>query len=173
MFFGKGVAPSHLTKLDGVAIPWETKWIYLGITLKSNVHFDCCVKEILGKFFRSLNSILRIEGQSDDMVKLRLLEAHCLPILTYGIEILRVADGNEWRQMRVAYNSIYRKIFNYTRRESVTVLQHSLNRPTWEELRETRKTNFLLRCTNCSRDSLVRTLASPLQWLHNNRIIYS
>ena len=84
--------PSHAVKLDGFEIPWETTWDYLGVTLKNGSSFGCCVKEKLSKFYGALNSILRIEGQSDVMVVLRLLEAHCLPILCYRIEIIHVVS---------------------------------------------------------------------------------
>ena len=79
-----------------------------------------CTKDSLGKFYRSLNSIIRVEGRSDDMVMLRLLESHSLPILTYAIEIIHVHNRDDNRQLRVAYNAIYRKLFGYSYRESVT-----------------------------------------------------
>ena len=50
------------------------------------------MKETLTKFYKALNAILRIEGASDEMVMLTLLEAHCIPILSYGIEVLHVSD---------------------------------------------------------------------------------
>ena len=69
-------------------------------------------------------AILRMEGQSDELVKLRIMETHCLPILTYGIEIIhemnRVRDDR--RQLRVAYNSIFRSLFHYSFNQSVTAL---------------------------------------------------
>ena len=74
---------------------------------------------------------------------LQLLESHCLPILTYGIETIHVANRDERRSMRVAYNSIFRKVFDFRPWESVTELQHALHRPTWEELIEKRRTNFI------------------------------
>ena len=57
---------------------------------------------------RALSKPLRIDGNADEMVRLRLLEAHCLPILTYGIEIVHVSNRDDRRQLRVAYNSIFR-----------------------------------------------------------------
>ena len=87
---------------------------------------------------------------------LRLLEAHCLPILSYAIEIIHVSDRDDRRQMRVAYNAIYRKLFGYSYRESVTLLQHTLGRPTWEEFVEKRKTGFARRCRLCPCDTVVR-----------------
>ena len=74
---------------------------------------------------------------------LQLLESHCLSILTYAIDVIHVADRDEWRRLRVAYNSMYRTTFDYSKRESVTELQHALKRPTWEELVDRRRTKFL------------------------------
>ena len=142
--------------MDGTEIDWERQCKYLGVTLVSGPSFSCCTKEPLRKFYRALNAINRIEGRSDEMVMLRLLETHCVPILTYAAEVIYVNDRAERRQIRVAYNAVYRKMFGYSYRESVTLLQHTLNRPTWEELVEKRKRNFSQRIILCPHDSLVR-----------------
>ena len=160
MMFGKGTKPSFAVKIDDVDISWVDQWKYLGITLKSGKKFECSAKEKLSSFYGALNSIIRIEGNSDDLVKLRLLEAHCLSILTYGIEIIHISDPNDRRQLRVAYNSIFRNLFHFSYNESVTALQHGLGRLTWEELCEKRRRNFLKHCSKCSDSALVRALAS-------------
>ena len=159
MAFGKGSNPKYLTTLNGVTIPWVDTWKYLGVTLKSGSKFSCCVKEKVASFYRSLNAIIRIEGQSDELVKLRLLEAHCLPILTYGIETIFVSNRDERRQLRVAYNSIFRNLFGYSYTQSVTDLQHALHRLTWEELCEKRRQNFLSNCSRIADSTLIRALA--------------
>ena len=71
MACGKGTKPSFLTSINNVSIPWVEKWKYLGVTLKSGARFDCCVKEKVASFYCSINSILRIEGQSDKLVNLQ------------------------------------------------------------------------------------------------------
>ena len=93
-------------------------------------------------FYRCANAILRIDGRSDEMVMLHLLETHCVSVLTYAIEVIDVADRDERRKLRVAYNSIFRRVFGYRQWESVTNLQHSLKRHTWEELTESRTEKF-------------------------------
>ena len=93
------------------------------------------------------------------MVLLRLLEAHCLPIVTYGVEIIHVANRDDRRQLRVAYNSIFRSLFHYAYNESVTALQHALSRPTWEELLEKRKERFMNKCIVCYNSPLIYTLS--------------
>ena len=67
---------------------------------------------------------------------------------------------DEKRQLRVAYNSVFRKIFGYRAFESVTNLQHSLvpRRPTWEELVDKRQGVFLQKAQLCEEGSLIKLL---------------
>ena len=156
MFFGKKLAPVHKLTLNSAEIEWVNEWKYLGFILRSGSRFSCSVKEKLKSFYRSLNGILRVEGRSDDMILLRLIETHCLPILTYGVEVIHLTQRDERRSLRVAYNSVFRKIFGYRIFESVSNLQHSLGRKTWEELVETYRRNFLRRAQSCPSGTLVR-----------------
>ena len=157
MAFGKKHVLTSL-KMDGKDIEWVDSWTYLGVTLKAHTSFNCCIDAKVKSFYRCANGILRIEGRSNETVMLQLLESHCLSILTYAIEVLHVANSDERRRLRVAYNSIFRKVFNYRTRDSVTELQHALKRPTWEELVEKRRTMFQKRISQCD---ILRHLSSP------------
>jgi hypothetical protein len=97
----------------------------------------------MSKYYKSVNSILRVEGVCSEMVLLRLIEAHSLPILSYGIEVIHVIDATERRQLRVAYNFIFRRVFHYRKYDSVSEIQELLCRPTWEALVEKRQSSFL------------------------------
>ena len=87
------------------------------------------------------------------------METHCVPILTYGMEIVNFSDRKEKSKIRAAYNSLFRKIFGYRVFESVTELQLTLARPTWEMLIEDMKVGFFDRLSLCSADSPVHTFA--------------
>ena len=154
--FGKGSTPSHQLMLNSAPIEWVEKWKYLGVTLLHGRHFSCCADETVRKYYRAVNSVLRVDGRSDDIVMLRLIEAHCVPILSYAIEVVNVTDRRQMSRMRAAYNSVFRKLFNYSYRESVTDLQHMLGRPTWEELIAKRKNNFMRNASRLPVNSLVR-----------------
>ena len=145
LYFGKRTNILHKIKLNGSTIEWANEWSYLGVTLRSGKTFDCSVTEKVKKFYRCLNAILRIDGRSNEMVLLHLINTHCIPVLTYGIEVIHVVNRDERRQMRVAYNSVFRKLFNYRWSESVTALQGFLGYPTWEELIERRRCSFFER----------------------------
>ena len=156
MVFGKKAKTNVVLSLNGIPIEWVTEWRYLGVILVAGAKYGCSVKDRVKSFYRSLNAILRIEGRSNDLILLQLIEAHCVPILSYAIEVTDVSNRDERRSMRVAYNSVFRKIFGYRTFESVTNLQHSLYRCTWEELLEKRQSGFLRRARMCRHDSLVR-----------------
>ena len=132
LYFGKKNDIPYKPLLNGKEVEWVNEWVYLGVSLKSGKRFCCSVTDKIRKLYRSINAILRIDGFSNEMIMLQLVETHCVPILTYAIEVIHVLDRDERRQLRVAYNSVFRKIFDYRRYESVTALQTFLNRPTWE-----------------------------------------
>ena len=150
LYYGKRVDVSYEIELNGNKIDWADEWVYLGVTLKSSLLFNCSITDRVKKFYRCTNAILRIDGQSNDTVMLHLLETHCVPLLTYAIEIVHVANRDEYRQLRVAYNSIFRKLFGYRTRDSVTALQAFLGRPTWEQLVDKRKASFKDRLAKAS-----------------------
>ena len=156
VYFGKRAKNLFETSLNGKSIEWVDQWNYLGVTLKSGIHFGCSVKERVKKFYRCANAILRIDGRSDEIIMLQLLESHCVPLLTYAVEMMHVPDRDEKRQLRVAYNSIFRKLFGYRWSQSVTALQHFLDRPTWEELVDERREGFVTRVNKCDAQSLPR-----------------
>ena len=116
--------------------------------------FDCSVTEKIKKFYRCLNAILRIDGRSNDMVMLNLIEAHCIPLLTYAIEMIHVKNRDERRQLRVAYNSVFRKLFGFRWSQSVSALQSFLGRLTWEQLVEKRLDSFYARIRRAGGNTL-------------------
>ena len=159
LYFGKHADLLYDLVLNGKKIDWVDEWTYLGVTLKSGDLFKCSVEERIKKFYRASNAIFRIDGFSDDLIMLNLIETHCISLLSYAVEIIHVVNRDDRRQLRVAYNSVFRKIYGYRRTESVTALQHFLGRPTWEELVEKRKANFRNRVSREASGSLMRLLS--------------
>ena len=129
---GAEMGITHTITLNGNAVEWTDHWEYLGVTHKSGKTFNCSIADRIKKFYRCTNCILRIDGRSNDTVMLRLIETHCIPLLTYAIEIVHVNDTDERRQIR------------YRMSQSVSSLQSFLGRCTWEQLIEKRKANFFL-----------------------------
>ena len=118
----------------------------------------CSITKRIKKFNRCANAIFCIDARSNDTVMLKLVETHCIPILTYGIEVINVANRDERRQLGVAYNSVFRKIFQYRLSESVTALQAFLGQQTWEGLVDDRRSRFVNGLLHCSEVTLAHYL---------------
>jgi hypothetical protein len=113
--------------IPGSQIEWSEKMKYLGVTVKSGCKFAIDVAELRRTFFISVNSILSHCSYTSDIVRLELIEKHCLPILLYCIESLRL-DDSALRQLNVWWNMVYRKIFGFNKWESVKNLIFMLQR---------------------------------------------
>src|SRR5437867_5451775 len=120
------ISPAALLVGD-FQLPWVKELDYLGICICSAKTFQVDLADTRRKFFASVNSILSKCNFTSDMVKLRLLESHCLPILLYAAESLnlpksQITELNSW------WNSVYRKIFSYHKWESVRSFIYMLGR---------------------------------------------
>ena len=155
MYFGKRCSDLFTPSLNDTPIEWVDSCVYLGVRLVSSKYFKCSANDRIKKFYKCANAIFRIEGRSDDITMLSLVETHCVPILAYGIEVADFFDAGQRSKVRAAYNSLFRKIFGYRTYESVTDLQLSLARPTWEMLCHSRKVSFHNRLAQCSAESPV------------------
>ena len=160
LFFGKKCSNLFSPQLNGVALEWVETWTYLGVQVVSGKRFGATVTDRIKKFYRCANAIFRIEGRSDDETMLQLVESHCLPILTYGMEIVYLSEHScVYSKMRCAYNSLFRRIFGYRTFESVTNLQLSLARPTWEMRLETLRVKFFERLSKSNANSPVHVFS--------------
>ena len=61
----------------------------------SHKYFGCSIDDEVKSFCRCANAILGIDGRSNDMVMLRLLESQCISILAYAIMVVCVAARGE------------------------------------------------------------------------------
>ena len=124
-------------------LQWVQQITYLGIQICCAKTFQVDLSDIRRKFFSSVNAILSKCNYTSDMVKLQLLESHCLPILAYAMESLHlskpiITELNCW------WNSIYRKIFNYHKWESVRELIFMLGRLDSHHIINLKSLKFLL-----------------------------
>ena len=129
----------------------------VGIKICHAKNFQVDLSDDRRKFFSSVDSILSRCTYTSDMVKLQLLESHCLPILIYAIDSLNlsksvIVDLNSW------WNSIFRKIFNYNKWESVRDLIFMLGRLDLHHIINLKSLKFLINMSNHSdrSDSLVK-----------------
>jgi len=110
--------PIAAMTLNDAVIPWVDSFKYLGVTIVAAKTFTIDLKEVRRKFYSSVNCVLSRCKFTSDLVKLQLLESHCLPILLYAMECLNLGTQQR-KELNSWWNSVYRKIFSYNKWESV------------------------------------------------------
>src|SRR5688572_24224894 len=130
--------------IGSIQLPWVDKIDYLGITILYSKSFQVDLAPIRRKFFASTNFILSKCSKTSDMVKLFILESHCLPVLLYASESLnlpphQIIEINSW------WNSVFRKIFNYNKWESVRALISYAGRLDVHHIINLRSLNFIIK----------------------------
>ena len=111
-------------------------------------------------------SILSKCNLTSDLVKLKLLESHCLPILLYAVESLnlppsQIAELNSW------WNCVYRKIFNYQKWESVKQIICMLGRLDLHRIINFKSLSFIIKLATSN------TISSSIKIYFSNFFIAS
>ena len=162
------------------SLPWVDKIKYLGVWISSAKHFKLDFSETRRKFFVSINSILYHSKFSSDLVKLQLIESHCLPLLTYGLDSLNISNS-QLNELGSWWNSVYRKIFGYNKWESVKEVICRLGRLDFRHLINMRRILLFKNMHSCSNSIILGLLKQSsclselvcIQNVHNIRIMWS
>ena len=126
MFFGKSYASFSGCRLflNGMELDFVAQWKYLGITITSGVSFSCTSQKILNTFYRSANSVLNVTRRPSECILMKILHDISVPHLTYACDVIDF-PAKEMNRLHVAVNDAIRKIFTFSRWESVKTLRES------------------------------------------------
>ena len=108
-------------------IDWTYQLAYLGVNLRAGKNLTSDVGINRQTFFSACNCIYATAKFNDQIVHLSLQETYCKPILTYGIVAMKLSLEQQ-RSLNSCWNSVYRKIFNFNKWESVGAFISGLGR---------------------------------------------
>ena len=131
-----------LVSIGNIQLQWTQQITYLGIILSNAKSFQVDFSDIRRKFFSAVNSILSKCSFTSELLKLQLLESHCLPILTYATESLNLSNL-QLSQLNAWWNSAYRRIFGFHQWESVRELILMLGRLDLHHIVDLRSLKFI------------------------------
>ena len=116
------ISNTRPVNIDKRPIQWVEQFKYLGVTFNAKCTLTVDVLSIKRRFYAALNSLMAGCRATVEPVKVQLVTSFCLPLLTYSIGALELSNGAV-NELAVCWNDAFRKIFNYTRWESVKLLQ--------------------------------------------------
>jgi len=120
--FGGRPPQSAMITMGDSTVPLVNRVKYLGCYFTSpSAEADLSVP--LGKFYGSFNNIMNVLGYNrNEPLAVHLAKTYCLPTILYGCETWFVSAGT-LKSMSVAWNNVFRKVFNTCWRESPRSLQ--------------------------------------------------
>ena len=130
--------------LGANTISWCKSFKYLGMTLlagQSVVVDDSLIKR---KFYASCNAILSNSTGQSELTRLFLLEAYCLPLLTYCTMAMNVSQ-KVVNSFNVCWNMMYRRIFSFNKWESVSLFIAGIGRLNFSHVYQLLQFNMLKR----------------------------
>ena len=92
------------------------------------------VNLIKRSFYVSCNCILGNTKSMDEILKLSLIESHCLPILTYATVAMKLSKA-QVNELNICWNSMYRQVFEFNKWESVRSFINGIGRLDFFHLR--------------------------------------
>ena len=96
------------------AIDWCSNVKYLGVLIISARHLVIDIDVTVRNFYMASNAMFSNCKGIDELIKLRLQETYCLPILCYALGALKLND-TQVRILHSCWNSAYRKIFGFNK----------------------------------------------------------
>ena len=143
MFFGKSYASFSGCSLflNGKKLDFVQQWKYLGITITTGVSFSCTSQKSLNTFYRSANSVLNVTKRPSECILMKILYDISVPHLTFACDVIDF-PAKEMNRLHVALNDAIRKIFTFSRWESVKCLRESFGYLSITEIFSKRKRSF-------------------------------
>ena len=104
--------------LNNETLKVVTKEKYLGIYVSDSINEDCDIDRQKKCMYSTGNMLIRKFKFCSDDVKHRLFNTYCSNI--YGCHLWTRYTQSSMRSVKVAYNCIYRHVFNLSRYESIS-----------------------------------------------------
>ena len=153
MIFGKAVGDGTYSPLflQGCELDFVSEYKYLGTTVTAGKSLSFSAISDLRSFHRASNAIFYSPVKPHEQILMTLLYTNCVPILSYACAVKEYSPSN-MSDCNTAINNAIRKIFSFSRTESVRHLRSCFGHNSIYEIFATAKNKFLKTAsssTNC------------------------
>ena len=108
-------------------------------------HLNFVARPDLSSFFRATNSILNVLPGAHEHVLVTLLYTNCVPILSYACAVKEYSAA-EMSNCNVAVNNALRKVFGFSRWESIRTLREVFGMKSLYEIFKSTQDKFIISC---------------------------
>lgn len=106
--------------LNNCIIEYVAQVRNLGLVFNNRLTWNNHVDTVVSKIYASLRGLSVTKSVLPTHIKLKLVKALVLPIITYGCELFADLDSQSAHKLKVAFNAIARFVFNLRRFDHVS-----------------------------------------------------
>ena len=93
------------------SIEWKSELRYLGVVIVSSNCIKYNLQAARQKYFGAINGIFgKVGTRSSPSIILSLIDSFCIPILTYGMDVIKIKKS-ELNRLESAYSAAFAKVF--------------------------------------------------------------
>ena len=131
--------------LNGSIIDFVDEWKYLGTTIKSGSSLGFSARPDLASFYRATNAIIHSLPGAHEHTLITLLYTNCVPILSYACAV-KEYSASEMTSCNTAMNNALRKVFGFSRWESIRTLREVFGMKSLYDIFKTTQDRFNKNC---------------------------
>ena len=135
-------------QIGNSSIQWSTNIKYLGLNFCSGKCFTVDTSSTIRKLYAAANAVFSLTKYVSAVVKLSLIDAYVLPIMTYALEAVSLSRS-QYDELSVCWNNLFRRIFGMHKWESVKALQYYCGSLDFTRLCDLRRLRFLHKISAC------------------------
>ena len=150
------IGPRHRFECENICtssgdiINWVSEIRYLGVFIKSAMHFKCHLDNAKQSLFRSFTAVYgKIGGVAKDELLIQLIKSKCLPSLLYGTQALPLSKA-DISSLEFSFNRILFKMFKTSSIDIIHDICFYFNLSSVGDLIIRRKNRFLNKMLNSS-----------------------
>jgi Reverse transcriptase (RNA-dependent DNA polymerase) len=138
-----------------VCMKWSVQIRYLGVFINAGKKFSISTDVSRRKFLGSVYAILQKCKHMSEEIKCHIIQHSCLPILTYGVDSLRLSK-QKLHELSVSYNTAIRRCFYLSRFTSVRPILFYTGSLPFNMLMDERYILLVKECMNITSTSVLR-----------------
>jgi len=129
-------------------IQWSNNIKYLGLNFCSGKCFTVNTISTIQKLYAAANAVFSRTKYVSAVVKLSLIDAYVVPIMTYALEAVSLSRG-QYDELSVCWKHLFRRIFNMHKWESVKAMHYYCGSLDFTRLCDLRRLRFLHKISVC------------------------
>ena len=141
---------------------------YLGVIISADCSDDADIRRVVKTLYSSGNLLVKYFSSCSTLVKVQLFKSYCYSL--YSIYLWNNFSKAQYKKVKVAFNDVIRKLFQFRRGDSISTFCFTLNINTFDVLMRRLSFKFTQRICKSS-NVLVKTIVNSVFFIYGSKLL--